>query len=62
MYVTYSIIYLYIFQVEHSGNAANLFKDTIPSLDDFKLSEVELKEVQNRRFSQIYSLSIVGEN
>lgn len=49
-------------QVEYSGNSAALFSETVPSLNNFSLSEMELKAVQNQRFSEIYSLSIVGDN
>ncbi|XP_071044128.1 bridging integrator 3 isoform X2 [Parasteatoda tepidariorum] len=49
-------------QVEHSGNSAKLFTETIPSLKDFNYSEMELRQVQNQRFSLIHSLSIVGDN
>ncbi|KFM72854.1 Bridging integrator 3-like protein, partial [Stegodyphus mimosarum] len=48
-------------QVEHSGNSANLFKDTIPSLNSFTFSDMELMELQNQRLSEIHSLSIVGD-
>lgn len=47
--------------MEHSGNCATLFTDTVPSLNNFSMSEEELKSVQNQRFSEIYSLSIVGD-
>ncbi|XP_054709614.1 bridging integrator 3 homolog isoform X2 [Uloborus diversus] len=49
-------------QVEHSGNSANLFSENIPSLKKFTMSELEFKQLQNQRLSQIHALSIVGDN
>ncbi|KAG8176892.1 hypothetical protein JTE90_000477 [Oedothorax gibbosus] len=48
-------------QVEHSGNCASLFPETVPSLNSFTTSEIEMREHQNQRLAQIHALSIVGD-
>lgn len=48
-------------QIEHSGNTAGLIADVIPSLRDFTTSESSLKHIQNKRFTEIQSLSIVED-
>lgn len=50
-----------MFQVEYNGNSATLFTETVPSVNNFTISEMDLKDIQNQRFQQIYSLSIVED-